>query len=118
MTNENEYRDRLNKKLDALVAILVVAVTKIEQAMLSDACDTERLITIHKNLTKTLEICMRAKESLNNITPSLRDTPQMGNDELKCISEYMKFQKLPPINKKDIDLVDFTDLCEKLQEEN
>ena len=118
MTNENEYRDRLNKKLDALVAVLEVAITKLEQAMLSDACDIERLTTIHDNLTKTLEICWHAKKSLNNITPSLKDTPKMIDSELASINEYMKFQKLPPIDKKDIDLVDFADLCERLQEEN
>lgn len=118
MTDINdEYRDRLNKKLNALIAVLDVAMTKIEQAILSDACDSERLITIHENLTKTLEICWRAKESLNNTTPSLEDTSQLGDSELKSISEYMKFQKLPPINKQDIGLVDFTDLCEKLQED-
>lgn len=118
MTNSDEYRNKLNKRLSTLIAVLKVTITKIKKIMLSDTADNERLMTIYENLNKTLYICRRAKKSLNDVTPSLKNTPQAEDNELASINEHIKFQKLPPINKKDIDLVDFTDLCKKLQEEN
>lgn len=117
MTSDDEYRNRLNDKLDTLIVVLEVAITKLEKAMLSDVADNDRLTAIYDNLTKTLKICWRAKKSLSNTTPSLKDTPQLSDNELASIDEYMKFQKLPPIEEKDIDLVDFTDLCKRLQED-
>jgi len=127
----DEYRERLILKLDALVGVLVVAMGKIEssvaklEARMDSSDDTEigRLAQIHKNLKTTLEICQKARRTLLShqdgkktprtakVKPGAREYIEMSSAE-----EFRKFKNLPPIQKEDIPLVDLMDLCDRLQQ--
>jgi hypothetical protein len=60
-----EYRARLMRKLNCLIAVLEVATAKVRQALAGPAPDVERLARIHKNLQDTLEVCLRARQALD-----------------------------------------------------
>ena len=59
-----EYRQRLMRKLNCLIAVLEVAGAKVRRSLAGPAPDVERLNRIHKNLSETLEICTRARAAL------------------------------------------------------
>src|SRR5688572_460844 len=59
-----EYRDRLMRKLNTLIAVLEVANAKVRRSLAGPAPDVERLTRIKKNLADTLDVCLRAKAAL------------------------------------------------------
>ena len=59
-----EYRDRLMRKLNALIAVLEVATAKVRKSLSGSEPDTERLTKIQANLASTLEVCQRARRAL------------------------------------------------------
>jgi hypothetical protein len=59
-----EYRERLKRKLNCLIAVLEVATAKVRQSLAGPAPDVERLLRIRKNLQDTLDVCMRARTAL------------------------------------------------------
>lgn len=60
-----EYRERLRKKLDCLIAVLDVACAKVRRTLEQKGADTERLLRIQKNLSETLATCQRARQALD-----------------------------------------------------
>lgn len=62
LPSNEQKRQQLQLKLSALIAVLRVAITKIEasQAAMQNQEAAERLEKIHKNLDHTLLICERA----------------------------------------------------------
>jgi hypothetical protein len=74
--NSPEYRDRLMRKLNTLIAVLEVAGAKVRRTMDGPGADMAKLGRIRKNLQDTLEVCMRARKALENrgqITGALAD---------------------------------------------
>jgi hypothetical protein len=74
--NSPEYRERLMRKLNTLIAVLEVATAKVRRSMDGPGADMTKLSRIRKNLQDTLEICMRARtalESRGQITGTLAD---------------------------------------------
>jgi hypothetical protein len=59
-----EYRDRLMRKLNCLIAVLEVATAKVRKNMAGSPPDAERLSRICANLQSTLEVCQRARVAL------------------------------------------------------
>ena len=59
-----EYRERLKRKLNCLIAVLEVATAKVRQSLAGPAPDVERLTRIQKNLQDTLDVCLRARSAL------------------------------------------------------
>ena len=59
-----EYRERLMRKLNCLIAVLEVAIGKISKSMGLPGANEERLLKIRTNLENTLAICHRAKQTL------------------------------------------------------
>ncbi len=59
-----EYRERLMRKLNTLIALLEVAGAKVRRSLSGPAPDVQRLMRIRKNLQDTLEVCLRAKTAL------------------------------------------------------
>ena len=59
-----EYRDRLMRKLNCLIAVLEVATAKVKKSMDGSPPDAERLARICANLQSTLEVCQRARAAL------------------------------------------------------
>ena len=64
--NSPEYRERLMRKLNTLIAVLEVAAAKVRRSMDGPAADLEKLSRIKKNLQDTLEVCLRARAALDS----------------------------------------------------
>lgn len=130
-----EYRTKLLTKLNCLMAVLEVAITKLNRSMEQPSANQERLGKIKANLENTLAICTRAKDTLERSTmhseaPKLtteqqveKRTPAQSQPgsmsyrdyvELSSIDEYKKFKKLPPIAADDLANVDVDDILKKL----
>ena len=122
MITPDEYRSRLLTKLNVLVAVLEVALAKIEKGMTAPGADEVRLEKISVNLKNTLEICHRAINTLERygvgVAQAGKNVPSGAREyiEMSSIDEYRKFQSLPPIDMKDVTRIDLTDLCDRLQQ--
>ena len=118
MITPDEYRSRLLAKLDALVAVLAIAIKKIEHSMTQPDANEAQLGKICVNLRNTMAICLRAKRTLEKQTKASDQVIESGMreyTEMSSVDEYRKFQSLPPIQLEDIAEVDLVDLCDKLQ---
>jgi hypothetical protein len=132
-----EYRERLMRKLNCLIAVLEVATAKVRKNMAVPSKDSERLTRIFANLQSTLEVCVRARLALQRrqaafqgpsaatITPQLppRDSmaapapmqgPRRTGSDLSTNAEKRKFAKLPPIDPTAIPDCDLDDLAKRL----
>ena len=128
-----EYRKRLMRKLNTLIAVLEVACAKVRQSLAGPDPDVERLNRIHANLKETLSVCKRAKLALDrceklpddlpaNLTQlTLRqggapsaDKRKSANVEMSSEAEQKKFDELGPIDTKAIRSVDLDTLCNQL----
>lgn len=124
MLSSSEYRARLMTKLNCLIAVLEVAIGKISKSMGLPGANEERLLKIRSNLENTLAICHRAKHTLEK-TGLPRTHGRHGDRgkmsardyvELSSIDEYRKFKRMAPIQKADLDEVDFDQLTRDLGE--
>jgi len=59
-----EYRERLMRKLNCLIAVLEVATAKVRKNIQEPTADVERLSRIEGNLRSTLDVCLRARSAL------------------------------------------------------
>ena len=126
-----EYRRRLKRKLNTLIAVLEVACAKVRRSLAGPSPDVERLTRIQKNLTDTLQICNRAKAALERCDKLPEDlpvelAPDSGDDvfategsrggdvEMSSADERRKFRALGPIDPADVRSCDLDDLCRKL----
>ncbi len=64
-----EYRERLMRKLNCLIAVLEVANAKVRQSLTQPHGNTEKLLRIKRNLQDTLDVCLRAKAALERREP-------------------------------------------------
>ena len=128
-----EYRLRLKRKLNTLIAVLEVACAKVRRSLVNPEADTERLNRIHKNLKDTLQVCLRAKRALDrceklpdglpsSLTQGFDPTGESGGGalgreqvEMSSVEEKEKFDELGPIDPADVRSVDIDDLCRRLQ---
>jgi hypothetical protein len=74
-----EYRERLMRKLNCLIAVLEVATAKVRKSMNGPSADSERLARICSNLQSTLEVCLRARTALERRQNSTKPVP--GNKQ-------------------------------------
>ena len=132
-----EYRKRLMRKLNTLIAVLEVACSKVRRSLAGPEPDVERLNRIHKNLQDTLQVCVRAKQALercealpddlpSSITSGLVPEgaiegeklvprPPRGSEvEMSSPTETEKFESLGPIEQQELRAVDLDDLCRRL----
>lgn len=132
-----EYRKRLTRKLNTLIAVLEVACAKVERSLNGPGADVDRLNRIHKNLNDTLDVCLRARRALERsetipgdlsqglrrvvgeralALPAAGARAQRGQEvELTSREEAQKFEQLGPINPSEIRMCDLDLLCEELQ---
>lgn len=125
-----DYRARLLTKLNCLIAVLEVAISKISRSMELPGANADRLLKIRSNLENTLSICNRAKHTLEAgstdaklpvpVRPDVRRSrPSMTYRdyvELSSIDEYQKFKNLPPIKADEIHGMDIDRLIDRLFE--
>ena len=134
-----EYRERLMRKLNTLIAVLEVACSKVRRSLQGPEPDTERLNRIHKNLRDTLRVCTRAKQALErrerlpddlpaHLRHAVADPTAMppaaaassgrvlgGNAiEMSSKEESEMFGRLGPIEPRELRDVDLDDLCRRL----
>jgi hypothetical protein len=134
-----EYRKRLMRKLNTLIAVLEVACAKVRRSLSMPEADSDRLNRIHKNLNDTLQVCLRAKKALERceqlpgglpeelsqvvgehgrMLPELArgamSPDQRRNVEMSSAEEEEKFRNLGPIDPIDIRTCDFEELCRRL----
>ena len=89
-----EYRTRLTTKLNCLIAVLEVAITKITKSMDTPGANEERLTKIRGNLENTLSICHRAKQTLDK-TQQNRQTLQRTRDMISFRGAMEACRKSP-----------------------
>ena len=131
-----EYRKRLLRKLNTLIAVLEVACAKVRRSLAGPDADIERLLRIQKNLKDTLQVCQRAKKALEHcerlpadLPPGLALLPapaasapaaseaQRANGqgiELSSSEEQKKFEQLGPIDLREVRACDLDALCRQL----
>ncbi len=137
--NSAEYRDRLTRKLNCLIALLEVAMARVRRSLAGPEPDVERLTKIRTNLKSTLDVCLRARTALERQEPLPDDLPAsltqvaketsskkgilrprakslpMGADhELSSKAEKLKFQNMGKISQGEVETVDFDELQRKL----
>lgn len=90
---DNEHILQLEVKIRALMAVLKVALAKIDIAREKGCADIERLNRIRENLSKTLSLCERAQIELEkriaeigadivDIEPLPTDLPAITMEEI------------------------------------
>ena len=132
-----EYRERLTRKLNCLVALLEVAISRVHQTLSGPDPDVERLERVRTNLQSTLGVCLRARVALEEQRALPGDLPQVlgritfdahheGGEvpqeplppgafvELSSSNEHAKFQKRGPISVREIHETDLEDLERRL----
>ena len=130
-----EYRKRLLRKLNTLIAVLEVACAKVRRSLTGPDADVERLLRIQKNLKDTLQVCLRAKKALEHceklpadLPPGLAllppaapapaaSEPARANGqgiELSSSEEQKKFDQLGPIDLREVRACDLDALCRQL----
>ena len=137
-----EYRERLMRKLNCLIAVLEVATAKVKKSLDIPSADVERLARIRTNLQSTLDVCLRARaalerrealpkdlpEDLAQVAPDISHTaparvlrnppknlPRGAHTELATTDEQRKFRRMGALDKRQIALVDWDELGRRLQ---
>ena len=126
-----EYRKRLLRKLNTLIAVLEVACAKVRRSLAGADPDVERLTRIQNNLKETLQVCLRAKRALERCEqkrPEAASQPEPAppaqlpapaeacQGELVSIDEQRKFERLGPIDLREVRACDLDRLCRKLMD--
>ena len=128
-----EYRERLMRKLNCLIAVLEVATAKVRKSLAVPSADTERLVRIRTNLQSTLDVCLRARAALERREALPKELPENLSEviggaarppsastrgervELSSDLEVARFRELGPIDKRAIPRVDLDELSRRLQ---
>ncbi len=135
-----EYRERLTRKLNCLIALLEVAMARVRRSLRQPEPDVERLTKIRTNLQSTLDVCIRARTAIErqeplpaDLPPSLSEVsrparrssevlkpkaaalPRGSQHELSSVEETRKFQKLGKISSDELAAVDIAELSRRLQ---
>ncbi len=126
-----EYRLRLQRKLNCLIAVLEVASAKVRRSLNGPDADVERLTRIKKNLGDTLKVCQRAKRALDRREDLPSDLPNVLSGTINSVEttrqtrgagvemstpmELVKFKSMGPIEADETSNVDFDELSRLLQ---
>lgn len=129
-----EYRERLMRKLNCLIAVLEVANAKVRKSLTGHEPDLERLNRIQTNLVSTLEVCRRARRALERREPLPEGLPENlaavveqaksekgkalprgAKTELTSYAERLRLERMGPIKPDELKGIDFDDLASKFQ---
>jgi hypothetical protein len=86
-----EYRERLMRKLNCLIALLEVAMARVRKSLAGPEPDVNRLTRIRTNLQSTLEVCVRARTALERREALPKDLPATLAD----VSKQSTFEGMP-----------------------
>lgn len=131
-----EYRERLMRKLNCLIAVLEVANAKVDRSLAGPEPDVDRLTRIKTNLTSTLEVCRRARKALErrealpeglpeNLAAVVRRAselkrlpkrlPSGSSAEMATETERKRFEMMGRITQQELRAVDLDALARQLQ---
>lgn len=131
-----EYRERLMRKLNCLIAVLEVANAKVDRSLAGPKPDVERLTRIKSNLTSTLEVCRRARKALErrealpeglpeNLAAVVRRASEVrslpkrlpvgSSAEMSDDHERRRFEMMGRITQQELRTVDLDALARQLQ---
>lgn len=134
-----EYRDRLMRKLNCLIALLEVAMARVRRSMASTDADLERLSRIRTNLQSTLDVCTRARVALerrealpSELAESLecvndfglpegepfcfQELPEGARVEMTSLEEERKFELMGAIGPEEVEVCNIDELAHRLGE--
>jgi hypothetical protein len=134
-----EYRDRLMRKLNCLIALLEVAMARVRRSMASTDADLERLSRIRTNLQSTLDVCTRARVALERreaLPSELAESLECVNDfdlpegepfcfqelsegarvEMTSLEEERKFELMGAIGPEEVEVCNIDELAHRLGE--
>ena len=77
-----EYRERLMRKLNTLIAVLEVASAKVDRSINAPAADIDRLAKIRTNLSSTLEVC-RSSSSVETSAAGLASSRAASSTKVR-----------------------------------
>ncbi|MEZ6015538.1 MAG: hypothetical protein R3F49_10515 [Planctomycetota bacterium] len=130
-----EYRERLMRKLNCLIAVLEVANAKVDRSLSGPQPDLDRLTRIKSNLTSTLDVCRRARKALErrealpeglpeNLAAVVRRAgefkrlpkrlPAGASAEMGDAAERKRFEMMGRITQNELRAVDLDALAAKL----
>ncbi len=130
-----EYRERLMRKLNCLIAVLEVANAKVAKSLGGPAPDVDRLEKIRGNLTSTLVVCRRARLALerrenlpddlpenlaqivlrrNTRVPKRNRLPLGAHIEMSSPAERARFERLGKISPAEVESCDYDELSRRL----
>jgi hypothetical protein len=119
-----EYRDRLMRKLNCLIAVLEVACAKVRRTLSGPDPDVDRLLRIHKNLRETLEVCLRARRALerreelpDGLPENLANAMEIEipRGDFSSPAEEQRFAGRAPIDPMEVAGADWDELTRLLQ---
>ena len=141
--NSPEYRERLMRKLNTLIAVLEVAAAKVHRTLQAPGADQPKLTRIRKNLQDTLDICTRARTALeqrghlshglasdlSKVSPELAQSARVLHDpsaararahggrpgEWTSTAEAKRLAALPRIQPEEVWTCDLEALSRQLQ---
>ncbi len=103
-------------KIRALIAVLKVAIQKLEVMKKEPDAKVDNIDGSIANLEMTLSICYRAMETLEKL-PDLGRSPSPSGareyTELTGIKEYRKFQGMEPITLDEVMETDVDELAKR-----
>ena len=98
-----EYRERLLRKLNTLIAVLEVATAKVRRSLQGPSPDIAKLTRIQKNLQDTLQVCLRARTALQQrgkLSPDLTKDLSRVNPDLAQSARLLHGIKTPDADQK------------------
>lgn len=120
------YRAEMLARLESLIAVLRVAQEKAAAAPSANAEHAARLTKMHRNLSRTLEVCDHARSSLHapqphGVVPQPAGRPATGaSSEAGCyaessnLEEYRRLSELGEMPEGGLDADALEALCRQL----
>ncbi len=108
-----DYKLRLLNKLNCLIAVLEVAIEKIQKSLASPGANVQRLNKIRENLENTLGICLRARETLikkSGIQESSSTSCSLAQKEEEPGGGQAPPKKIPPLKPVKMSFRDYVEL--------
>ncbi len=135
-----EYRRQLFRRLVALQSVVQIALSKVEALLDQKKGDGKRLAAVSRNLTQSLEMCIKARLLMEKkMIEERKALPGSGPVKaLECpsgeggrhdskmsfreyveftsLEEYRKFREQPPLTDDEVRLCDLDALIRKLMD--
>ncbi len=119
------FRRKLLNKVEALISVLEVARSRVEDNLEGNGTEAARLRKVMVNLEHTLSVCHRARRILLQAGDTNAIVPHAGNQmqlkmtfrdyvEVMSFAEYCRFRTLGPVTPSEIRQTDLEVLCDLL----